>query len=297
MSNKRTAFIAIIGRPNVGKSSLLNKMLGQKVAIVSSRPQTTRFRIMGVLTDENIQLVFTDTPGFHRPRTKLGEKMVKEVRESISGVDAVLFVTDSEGQIRETEIELLNNLKSRKIPVVLAINKIDIASRKEDLIHRISDFSKLLDFNAVIPVSALKGEGVGTLLDELKSLTVESEFFFPEDTITNQPERLIISETIREKLLHRLNDEVPHGIAVDIEKLKEREDKDIIDIDATIYCEKNSQKGIIIGKNGATLKEISTNARKELEYMFDCKVFLTCWVKVKKDWRNREGLIHSFGLD
>ncbi len=297
MSNKRTAFIAIIGRPNVGKSSLLNKMLGQKVAIVSSRPQTTRFRIMGVLTDENIQLVFTDTPGFHRPRTKLGEKMVKEVRESISGVDAVLFVTDSEGQIRETEIELLNNLKSRKIPVVLAINKIDIASRKEDIIHRISDFSKLLDFNAVIPVSALKGEGVDTLLDELKSLTVESEFFFPEDTITNQPERLIISETIREKLLHRLNDEVPHGIAVDIEKLKEREDKDIIDIDATIYCEKNSQKGIIIGKNGATLKEISTNARKELEYMFDCKVFLTCWVKVKKDWRNREGLIHSFGLD
>lgn len=297
MSKKRTAFIAIIGRPNVGKSTLLNKMLGQKVAIVSSRPQTTRFRIMGVLTDENIQLVFTDTPGFHKPRTKLGEKMVKEVRESISGVDAALFVTDGEGQIRETEIELLNNLKSRKIPVILAINKIDIVKRKEDLIHRISGFSNLFDFHAVIPVSALKGDGIQPLLDELKSLTVESEFFFPEDTVTDQPERLIISEIIREKLLHRLNDEVPHGIAVAIEKLKEREDKDIIDIDAIIYCEKDSQKGIIIGKNGATLKEISTNARKELEYMFDCKVFLTCWVKVKRDWRNREGLIHSFGLD
>ncbi len=297
MSKKRTAFIAIIGRPNVGKSTLLNKMLGQKVAIVSSRPQTTRFRIMGVLTDENIQLVFTDTPGFHRPRTKLGEKMVKEVRESISGVDAALFVTDGEGQIRETEVELLNNLKSRKIPVILAINKIDIVKRKEDLIHRISDFSNLFDFHAVIPVSALKGDGIQPLLDVLKSLTVESPFFFPEDTVTDQPERLIISEIIREKLLHRLNDEVPHGIAVAIERLKEREDKDIIDIDAIIYCEKDSQKGIIIGKNGATLKEISTNARKELEYMFDCKVFLACWVKVKKDWRNREGLIHSFGLD
>lgn len=297
MSKKRTAFIAIIGRPNVGKSSLLNKMLGQKVAIVSSRPQTTRFRIMGVLTDENIQLVFTDTPGFHRPRTKLGEKMVKEVRESMSGVDAALFVTEGEGQIRETEIELLNNIKSRKIPVILAINKLDIVKRKEDLIHRIAEFSKIIDFHAVIPVSALKGDGISTLLDELKGLTFESEFFFPEDTITDQPERLIISETIREKLLHRLNDEVPHGIAVAIEKLKEREGQDIIDIDAIIYCEKDSQKGIIIGKNGATLKEVSTNARKELEYMFDCKVFLTCWVKVKKDWRNREGLIHSFGLD
>lgn len=297
MSDKKTAFIAIVGRPNVGKSSILNKMLGQKVSIVSSRPQTTRFRIMGILTDDGIQLVFTDTPGFHKPRTKLGEKMVRAAGESISGVDAALFVTESAGEIRKSELQLLEKLKNEKIPVILAINKIDTVLKKEDLMLRISEFSKLFEFYAVVPVSALKGDGIGSLLGELKSLAVESDFFFPEDAVTNQPERVLISEIIREKLLHRLNDEIPHGIAVSIEKLSERESEDIIDVEAVVYCEKNSHKGIIIGKNGETLKEASTNARKELEYMFDCKVFLRCWVKVKEDWRNREGIIHSFGLD
>ncbi len=297
MSDKKTAFIAIVGRPNVGKSSILNKMLGQKVAIVSSRPQTTRFRIMGVLTDGGVQLVFTDTPGFHKPRTKLGERMVKAAGDGISGVDAALFVTEGTGGIRKSELLLLEKLKNEKIPVILAINKIDTVLKKEDLILRISEFSKLFDFYAVVPVSALKGDGIDVLLGELKSLAGGSGFFFPEDTVTNQSESVLISEIIREKLLHRLNEEIPHGIAVSIEKLSEREGEDIIDVEAVVYCEKNSHKGIIIGKNGETLKEISTNARKELEYMFDCKVFLRCWVKVKEDWRNREGIIHSFGLD
>ncbi len=297
MSERKTAFISIVGRPNVGKSSILNKLLGQKVAIVSGRPQTTRTRIMGILTDGDIQLVFTDTPGFHKPRTKLGEKMIKAVGESISGVDAALFVTECTGELRPTETELLDKLKQRRIPVVLALNKLDTVPRKEDLMLRIASLANAFDFCAVVPLSALKGDGIDALLDELKKLAKPSEFYFPEDTVTDQPERLLVSELIREKLLNRLNDEVPHGIAVAIEKLKERGEGDIIDVEAVIYCERESHKGIIIGKNGETLKEISTNARKELEYIFDCKIFLKCWVKVKEDWRNREGIIHNFGLD
>ncbi len=297
MSQKKTGFIAIVGRPNVGKSSILNRLLGQKVAIVSSRPQTTRTKIMGVLTEDDTQLVFTDTPGFHRPKTKLGEKMIKAVDDSIGGVDSCLFVTEARGDIRPTEIELLNKLKSEKIPVVLAINKIDTVSDKQDIMTRILELTKLLDFTAVVPVSARDGSGIDELKDELIKLCAPSEFFFPEDTLTDQPERVLVSEMIREKLLHRLNEEIPHGIAVSIEKMREREDKPILDIEAIIYCERESHKGIIIGKKGAMLKEISTNARHELENFFECKVNLQCWVKVKEDWRNREGLIHNFGLD
>ncbi len=297
MSQKKTGFIAIVGRPNVGKSSILNRLLGQKVAIVSSRPQTTRTKIMGVLTENETQLVFTDTPGFHRPKTKLGEKMIKAVDDSIGGVDSCLFVTEARKEIRPTEIELLEKLKSEKIPVVLAINKIDTVSDKQDIMTRILELTKLLDFAAVVPVSARDGNGMGELKDELIKLCAPSEFFFPEDTLTDQPERVLASEMIREKLLHRLNEEIPHGIAVSIEKMREREDKPILDIEAVIYCERESHKGIIIGKKGAMLKEISTNARHELENFFECKVNLQCWVKVKEDWRNREGLIHNFGLD
>ncbi len=297
MSGKKTGFIAIVGRPNVGKSSILNKLLGQKVAIVSSRPQTTRTKIMGVLTEGDVQLVFTDTPGFHKPKTKLGEKMIKAVDDSIGGVDSCLFVTEARGEIRPTEIELLDKLKSEKIPVVLAINKTDTVSDKQELMSRILELTKLLDFTAVVPVSAKDGNGMDELKDELIKLCAPSEFFFPEDTLTDQPERVLASEMIREKLLHRLNEEIPHGIAVSIEKMREREDKPILDIEAIIYCERESHKGIIIGKKGAMLKEISTNARYELENFFECKVNLQCWVKVKEDWRNREGLIHNFGLD
>ena len=297
MGNRKTAFIAIVGRPNVGKSSILNRLLGQKIAIVSSRPQTTRTKIMGVLTENDIQLVFTDTPGFHKPKTKLGEKMIKSVDDAISGVDSCLFVTESKGEIRATEIELLERLKKEKIPVILAINKIDMLSKKEELMERILELSKLCDFTAVVPVSAQNGDGMDELKEELNKLSVESEFFFPEDTLTDQPERVLASEMIREKLLYRLNEEIPHGIAVSIEKMKEREDSDILDIEAIIYCERDSHKGIIIGKGGSMLKAVSTSARKDLEEFFDCRVNLQCWVKVKEGWRNREGLIHNFGLD
>ena len=297
MSERKTAFIAIVGKPNVGKSSILNKLLGQKVAIVSSRPQTTRTKIMGVLTEGDIQLVFTDTPGFHKPKTKLGEKMIQAVDDSIGGVDSCLFVTEVKGEIKPTELELLQKLKSERIPVILAINKIDMLSDKQEMMERILELTQLFEFEAVVPVSARDGDGMDALKSELMNLAQESEFFFPEDTLTDQPERVLAAEMIREKLLHRLNEEIPHGIAVSIEKLREREDKPILDIEAIIYCERESHKGIIIGKKGAMLKEISTNARHELEKFFDCRVNLQCWVKVKEDWRNREGLIHNFGLD
>ncbi len=297
MTDRKTAFIAIVGRPNVGKSSILNNLLGQKVAIVSSKPQTTRTKIMGVLTEDNVQLVFTDTPGFHKPKTKLGEKMIKAVDDSIGGVDSCLFVTEAKGEIREAEIDLLKKLKSERIPVVLAINKIDMLMDKQELMGRILELTKLMDFEAVIPVSARENDGMDELKDELFKLSAPSEFFFPEDTLTDQPERVLAAEMIREKLLHKLSDEIPHGIAVSIERMKEREDKPIIDIEAIIYCERESHKGIVIGKKGAMLKEISTNARHELEQFFECKINLQCWVKVKEDWRNREGLIHNFGLD
>ena len=297
MRENKTAFIAIVGRPNVGKSSILNKLLGQKIAIVSDKPQTTRTRIMGVLTIEETQLVFTDTPGFHRPKTKLGEKMVKAVSDSISGVDFCLFVIESEGDLRETELELIEKFKQQKMPVVLAINKIDTLSDKTVLMKRIMDMTQLYDFEAIVPVSAVKNDGLDALTEELIKLAQPSEHFFPEDTLTDQPERVIVSEIIREKMLRLLDKEIPHGVAVAIEKMRERSDKDLIDIEATIFCERESHKGIIIGKKGATLKRISTYARQDMEKFFDCQINLQCWVKVKDDWRNREGLIHNFGLD
>lgn len=293
----KTAFVAIVGCPNVGKSSLLNRMLGQKVAIVTQKPQTTRTKIMGVLTKGETQLVFTDTPGYHRPKTKLGEKMIKAVGEGISGIDAALFVTEPEGDIRETELELLKRLKAEKAPVVLAINKIDTVKQKELLMEKILKFTSEFDFEAVVPVSALKEENIDVLLGELEKLAYESVHFFPDDTLTDQPERVLAGEIIREKMLLLLDKEVPHGVAVSIEKMRERPTGDIMDIEATIYCERESHKGIIIGKKGDMLKKISTRARTDMENFFQCKINLQCWVKVKEGWRNREGLIHNFGLD
>ncbi len=293
----KTAFVAIVGCPNVGKSSLLNRMLGQKVAIVTQKPQTTRTRIMGVLTEGETQLVFTDTPGYHRPKTKLGEKMIKAVGEGITGVDACLFVTEPEGEIREAELELLKRLKAEKAPVVLAINKIDTVKQKELLMEKIVKFTNEFDFEAVVPVSALKNENVDLIIDELNKLTYESVHFFPDDTLTDQPERVLAGEIIREKMLLLLDKEVPHGVAVSIEKMRERPTGGIMDVEATIYCERESHKGIIIGKKGDMLKRISTKARADMENFFQCKINLQCWVKVKEGWRNREGLIHNFGLD
>ena len=293
----KTAFVAIVGCPNVGKSSLLNRMLGQKVAIVTQKPQTTRTKIMGVLTEGETQLVFTDTPGYHRPKTKLGEKMIKAVGDGITGVDACLFVTEPEGEIEDTELELLKRLKSEGAPVVLAINKTDTVKQKEQLMERIARFTAVYDFEAVVPVSALKNENIDILKDELKKLAYESVHFFPDDTLTDQPERVIAGEIIREKMLLLLDKEVPHGVAVSIEKMRERPAGGIMDIEAVIYCEKESHKGIIIGKKGEMLKKISSRARVDMESFFQCKINLQCWVKVKEGWRNREGLIHNFGLD
>lgn len=293
----KTAFIAIVGKPNVGKSSILNRMLGQKIAIVSEKPQTTRTRIMGVLTEGETQLVFTDTPGFHRPRTKLGEKMVKAVSDSIGGVDACLFVVEPKGEIGESEKELIEKFKKEKMPVVLAINKIDLLEDKTELMSRICELSALYGFEAVVPVSAAKNDGIKELVSELSSLAYESAHFFPDDTLTDQPERVLAGEIIREKMLRLLDKEIPHGVAVSIERMRERPGGELMDIDAVIYCEKESHKGIIIGKQGATLKRISTYARQDMEKFFDCRINLKCWVKVKEGWRNREGLIHNFGLD
>ena len=293
----KTAFVAIVGCPNVGKSSLLNRMLGQKVAIVTQKPQTTRTRIMGVLTMGEIQLVFTDTPGYHRPKTKLGEKMIKAVGDGITGVDACLFVTEPEGDIKDTELELLKRLKAEKAPVVLAINKIDTIKQKELMMEKIVKLTNEFDFEAVVPVSALKNENVDVIIEELKKLTYESVHFFPDDTLTDQPERVLAGEIIREKMLLLLDKEVPHGVAVSIEKMRERPTGGIMDVEAIIYCEKDTHKGIIIGKKGDMLKRISSKARVDMENFFQCKINLQCWVKVKEGWRNREGIIHNFGLD
>lgn len=293
----KTAFIAIVGCPNVGKSSILNKIMGTKIAIVSSKPQTTRTKIMGVLTDGDIQLVFTDTPGYHKPHNKLGEKMNQAVGDSIGGVDACLFVVESKGDIKKGEYELLEKFKNLKVPVILAINKIDMIKDKEELLERIVQLNSLFDFEAIVPVCASTGEHIDELVDEMKKLAFDSPHFFPDDTLTDQPERVLAAEIIREKILRLMDKEVPHGIAVSIEKMRERDNQDILDIEAIIYCERESHKGMVIGKKGSMLKKISTYARQDLESFFGIKVNLQTWVKVKEDWRNREGLIHNFGLD
>lgn len=295
--NTKSAFVAIIGKPNVGKSSILNYLLGQKVAIVSPRPQTTRTRIMGVLTEKDVQLVFTDTPGMHKPRTKLGQFMVHEIDDSIGGVDGCVLVVEEKGEPTGAELELIEQLKTLGLPAILAINKIDRMNDKRFLAERIAGLCGLFDFAAVVPVSAVTGDGMKELKKELIKLAAEGPHFFPDDTLTDQPERVIASEIIRESALKLLTDEVPHGIAVDIEKMREREDSDILDVTATIYCEKDSHKGIIIGKGGAMLKKIGTGARIELQRVFDIAVNLQLWVKVKDDWRNKEGSLRGFGFN
>ncbi len=293
----KTAFIAIVGKPNVGKSSILNKILGQKIAIVSSKPQTTRTRIMGVLTENDTQLVFIDTPGLHKPRNDLDRFMLRSVNESVAGVDACILVVEAGRDISQEESQLIDKFKSMDIPAILAINKIDTIQDKSKLAQQISKLSPMYDFEAVVPCSAQTNSGISDLKDELKKLAYESDFMFDEDTLTDQPERVIAAEIIREKLLRLLEREVPHGSAVFVERMKERHDSDIIDIDAVIYCERDSHKGIIIGKGGSMLKKIGTYARQDMEKFFDCKINLQIWVKVKEDWRNRENILRSLGYD
>lgn len=294
---EKTAFIAIVGRPNVGKSSILNKMLGQKVAIVSSKPQTTRTRIMGVLTEEETQLVFIDTPGMHKPKTALGSYMIRSVKESVAGTDACLLVTEAGKEIYDTELMLMEKFKAQNIPTVLALNKIDLLKDKTELMKQIMQYSSKFDFDAIVPVSAQDGNGVRELIDELKNLAEPCNHFFDEDTLTDQPERVLAGEIIREKLLRLLDKEIPHGTAVVVERMRTREDSNLTDIEATIFCERETHKGIIIGKQGSMLKKIGTYAREDMESFFECKINLNLWVKVKEDWRNKEGLLRSFGFD
>lgn len=295
--NDKSAFIAIIGRPNVGKSSILNKLLGQKVAIVSSKPQTTRTRIMGVLTEGKDQLVFLDTPGMHKPKNSLGDYMVRSINESVAGVDACLLVTEAGQEIRENERMLIEKVKKLDLPCVLAINKTDTINDKEVILEQIIKYSKEMDFDAIVPVSAETGSKLDELKEELKKFTSEDGHFFPDDTLTDQPEKVLAAEMIREKILRLTEKEIPHGTAVVIERMKMRDDKNLMDIDATIYCERDTHKGILIGKKGAMLKKISTYARQDMENFFGCKVNLKTWIKVKEDWRNKENLMRSFGFD
>jgi GTP-binding protein Era len=295
--NDKSAFIAIIGRPNVGKSSILNKLLGQKVAIVSSKPQTTRTRIMGVLTEGKDQLVFLDTPGMHKPKNSLGDYMVRSINESVASVDACLLVTEAGQEIRENERMLIEKVKKLDLPCVLAINKTDTINDKEVILEQIIKYSKEMDFDAIVPVSAETGSKLDELKEELKKFTSEGGHFFPDDTLTDQPEKVLAAEMIREKILRLTEKEIPHGTAVVIERMKMRDDKNLMDIDATIYCERDTHKGILIGKKGAMLKKISTYARQDMENFFGCKVNLKTWIKVKEDWRNKENLMRSFGFD
>lgn len=295
-TNDKSAFIAIVGRPNVGKSSILNRLLGTKIAIVSSKPQTTRNRITGVLTEGEYQLVFFDTPGMHKPKNSLGKYMVRSVNESVGGVDCCMLAVEADKSPVQTELDFIDKFKALGMPAILVINKIDMIKDKEILMKQILEYSKLYDFEAIVPVSASDGNGMNELLEELKKQASEGGHFFEDDTLTDQPERVIASEIIREKILRLCNAEIPHGTAVVIEKMKTRENG-ILDIDATIFCEKESHKRILIGKNGAMLKKISTFARQDMERFFDCKVFLQVWIKVKEDWRNRAQLLQNFGFD
>lgn len=294
LERERSAYIAIVGRPNVGKSSVLNRLIGQKIAIVSKKPQTTRTRIMGVLTQGDDQLVFLDTPGLIKPKNSLGNYMVRSVTQTVNGVDACLLVTEAQAKVSKADEELVKRFRSSGMPAVLAINKIDLLGDKTPLMEQIAEFSALYDFQAVVPVSAKDGNGMDELLAELKKLAQPGGHLFPEDTLTDQPERVIASETVREKALRLLDKEIPHGVAAVTERMKERDG--ILDIDVTLYCERDNHKGILIGKGGSMLKKIGSKAREDLERFFACQVNLQLWVKVKEDWRQRPETLQSLGF-
>ncbi len=289
----KTAMITICGRPNVGKSTLTNALAGEKIAIVSNKPQTTRNRITAVCQRGETQFVFLDTPGFHKPRTRLGDYMVNVVRQSVADVDAVVLVVEPVASLGPQERELIASIKAANCPAVLAINKLDTVE-PEKLLAVIALYSEAYAFNAIVPISAKTGDGVEELLKELDKFAVESPALFPEGVTTDQPEKQVCAELIREKLLLNLEREVPHGTAVEITRFSERDDG-IIDLEATIYCEKASHKGIIIGKHGAMLKKIGEDARKDIEEFMGTKVFLQTWVKVKEKWRDSNSLLRNFG--
>lgn len=291
---KQTVFIAIVGRPNVGKSTLLNTILGEKVAIVSSKPQTTRNRITGILTKDEKQYVFLDTPGIHKPRTKLGDYMVKSAMGAIGSSDVVILIAEADKPAGDIEKSIIQQIKKTEIPCILALNKIDLTD-KEKLASTISHYAELHEFASVIPISALKDKNVEIIFDELEPYLSESEWFFPDDMITDQPEKQIAAEIIREKLLRTLNDEIPHGTAVVIEEFADEES--IIKIRAEIFCERESHKRIIIGKNGEALKTVGTYARQDMEKFFGVQVYLNLWVKVKEKWRDNPQNLNNLGFN
>ncbi len=293
MEIKKSGMISIVGRPNVGKSTLTNALVGEKIAIVSNKPQTTRNRISAVVNRGECQYVFLDTPGLHKARTRLGDYMVKVVKESVADVDAILLLVEPIPHIGGPEAELIARIKQLGVPSILVINKMDTVE-KSDLLAVMQTYGQAHDFNAILPISAKQNEGVNELLDLLAEFLPEGPQLFPDDMVTDQPERQVCAEIIREKLLLCLDKEIPHGTAVEITRFSER-DNEIIDLDATIYCEKASHKGIIIGKGGAMLKKISTLARTDIEAFMGTKVFLQTWVKVKEGWRDNLNLIHNFG--
>lgn len=295
----KSVFVTIAGRANAGKSSLLNRLVGEKIAMVTEKPQTTRTKITGVLTEGEIQYVFIDTPGIQVARNKLAEHMNKAVQDSVTGIDAIIYVADVTKKINDIDRKAIESLKGGKTPVILLINKIDLLDDKGAAAEKIAEFSELMDFHTVIPVSVAEDDGIDILKAEITKLAVPALHYFPDDSVTDQPEKVIMAEIIREKAMILMHDEIPHGIAVTIETLDEsvtRSGEDILNISATIFCERDSHKGMVIGKGGAMLKKIGALAREELEDFFRIRVNLQLWVKVKEDWRNREGLIRNFGL-
>ena len=296
MENTKSVFVTIVGKPNVGKSTLLNGLIGEHIAITSSKPQTTRTKIQGILTKGAVQYVFTDTPGIHKRINKLSEYMNKAVEEAVYGVDVSVVVMNPYGEPNEKEVGIIKELCNGRSEVILVINKCDTIKDKGDILKRIDQLKGLGDFDEIIPVSALKGEGLDLLLSAIEKRAKESPHFFPDDSLTDQPERVLAAEMVREQVLRLMHDEVPHGVAVSIERLSERDDSDILDIDAVIYCERESHKGIVIGKGGRMLKEIGKRSRERLESFFEIKVNLKTWVKVREDWRNRDNYINNFGL-
>lgn len=296
MNETKSIFLTLSGRTNAGKSTLLNALIGEKIASVSSKPQTTRTRITGILTREQTQFVFIDTPGLHKPKNKLSGHMLKTAQDSAADSDAVLYVIDCTKKLHEQDEAMLKAITDKKISCIIIINKIDLLQDKSAMMPLMLKLENAYHPYAIIPVSAENHDGLEEILATAGELAKPSVHFFPDDKFTDQPEQILAAEMIREKLLRLLNDEVPHGVAVTIESMKERDDKDLLDISAVIYCERDSHKGIIIGKNGAMLKKIASSARYELEKFFQIQVNLKCFVKVKEDWRNKEGLIRSFGL-
>ena len=291
----KSGFVAVIGRPNVGKSTLINSLIGQKIAIMSDKPQTTRTRIMCVLTQQDAQMVFLDTPGIHKPKHKLGEYMVRAAEGTLKEVDAIIFVVDATEKFGPGEQYILERLQATERPVILAINKLDLLEDKEQLLPIITGYNGRYSFAATVPISAKEENNLDGLLAEIKKHLPKGPQYYPEDMVTDQPERLIVAELIREKALLQTREEIPHAIAVDIEEMKPRDNGDMY-VRATIYVERDSQKGIVIGKRGALLKEIGAQARADIQMLLGCKVFLDLWVKVKKDWRNRDNILKDFGF-